>query len=187
MNKKIAGFTLIEVAIVIAIFGVLASAIFKGMSVLESAKIHAVKQDFEKYRHAVLTYQEQFQALPGDDARANERFGIENGNGNGIIDEHDIGLFWSGLYKAHLVSSDQIPTSRLGGEFLPVYQPSQDMPGHWLCLSGKEGAGLLTPMQAQKLQGEIIIKDGKNQDGCIQNGVLNLKNTSPVCVAYLAF
>jgi prepilin-type N-terminal cleavage/methylation domain-containing protein len=186
-HKKIPGFTLIEVSVVIAIFGVIASAIFKGIGVLESAKIHATKQDFEKYRYAIMSYQDQFQALPGDDAKASEKFDMPNGNGNGMIDSSDIPLVWEGLYYAKLISEKTAPSSRFGGQFNVVYQPESDMPGHWLCLSGKDGEGVLTPSQAKKLQGDIIIKDGKNQTGCIQGQVVNLKNTNPVCVAYLSF
>ena len=185
-------FTLIELAIVLAIFGVLAGAVFKGMGVLENARLHSVRQDFEKYRHAIVSYQEQFQALPGDDAQMQTRFGLANGNGNGIIDEGDLQTFWPALYKAKLISSPDIPSSRLGGQFMPVYKPSEDMPGHWVRLAGSGGSGLFTPAQAQKLQAsgsDLVIKEGEGAQAgqCVQNNILNLQVQRPVCVVFASF
>lgn len=190
-NKQLPAFTLIEVAIVLAIFGVLAGAVFKGMDLLEVARARSVVQDFEKYRLAILSYREHFQALPGDDAKANERFGVTSGNGNGIIDENEVPLFWQHLHKAGSVTSDAAPTSRWGGEFQPVYAPSQNMSGHWIRLAGPQGESLLTPQQAQKLYNHSDIKLTEGNDAqanqCIQNGIINLSNKKAVCIAYLPF
>ena len=148
-------------------------------------------------------YQETYQALPGDDPKASLYFsGTESGNGNGQIAGNETDLFWQHLGKASIISSDTAPTSKLGGRYTVVFQPFNDMPGHWFMLSKEGEAGLLTPKQAQILKnkidsgnnavdpnkGQLIVKDAKNANGrCVSQGHLNLEVTTPDCVVYYKF
>jgi prepilin-type N-terminal cleavage/methylation domain-containing protein len=205
-KKRLDGFSLIELALVLMIVGVIASAIIKGQDLLELARVRSVMQDVDRYKVAVSLYQDSYQSYPGDDSRASEHFGnnIENGNGDGVISQDDCVKFWNHLSKAGYVSSDKPPSSRFGGRYTPVHNPSADMPGLWLRLGdGVDGeSGLLTPKQAQLLmskgdegdnasnpsKGHIRAIDGKNtQSQCLIDNKLNLQNNAPVCVVYVAF
>jgi hypothetical protein len=103
------------------------------------------------------------------------------------------------LKKAALFESDSAPTSKFGGVYTIVYQPSDAMQGHWIQLGAANGGGLLTPKQAQKLmskidggtlatavdQGLLRVMNGSNTNSCILNGVLNLDESNGVCVIYM--
>lgn len=190
-------------SIVLVVIGIIAGAVFKGQELLESAKLRSVAQDFQHYALAVSMYQETYQALPGDDPKANVYFAnTQNGDGNGQINEGEAVLFWQHLGKASIINSDTAPSSKLGGRYTVVFQPAADMPGHWLMLAKEGGTGLLTPKQAQALknkidqgtnatnpsQGQLVVKDAPGAVGrCVSNGHLNLEITTAECVVYYKF
>jgi prepilin-type N-terminal cleavage/methylation domain-containing protein len=167
-RKTLPGFTLIELAVVLIIIGVLAGAILKGQDLLAVAKIRGVLADINRYRLAITLYQETYGALPGDDAHADNHFGtgVDKGNGDGIIAEGDVAYFWRHLAKAGHIASPEAPSSKLGGIFTVAYDPFPDFKGHFLILSNPKRAGLLTPRQAHMLKAKA--DDGKAQEGLIR-------------------
>jgi prepilin-type N-terminal cleavage/methylation domain-containing protein len=83
-----AGFTLVEIAIVLVIIGLLLGGILKGQEMITQAKIKNIINDFNGVTAAVNTYQDRYRALPGDDLTAATRWatqGAVSGNGNGVI------------------------------------------------------------------------------------------------------
>lgn len=87
-----AGFTLVEIAIVLVIIGLLLGGVLKGQELIENAKIKNVINDLKGVSAAYYSYQDRYKAIPGDDAAASARFvGAVNGGGNGTI---------TGLYSA---------------------------------------------------------------------------------------
>lgn len=92
MKAKQTGFTLVEIAIVLVIIGLLLGGILKGQEMITQAKIKNVVNDFNGITAAVNSYQDRYRALPGDDLTANPRWSTAvNGDGNGVI---------AGLYNA---------------------------------------------------------------------------------------
>lgn len=65
-NTK-SGFTLIEIAIVLVIIGLLIGGIMKGQTMIGNAKVKALAQDIKAVATAMNAYQDRFRALPGDD------------------------------------------------------------------------------------------------------------------------
>src|SRR5689334_4767071 len=83
-----AGFTLVEIAIVLVIIGLLLGGILKGQEMITQAKIKNVINDFNGVTAAVNSYQDRYRALPGDDATADTRWatqGAVKGDGNGTL------------------------------------------------------------------------------------------------------
>jgi prepilin-type N-terminal cleavage/methylation domain-containing protein len=66
--KKQAGFTLIELAIVLVIIGLLLGGVLKGQELINSAKVKNMATDFKNIQVYIYGYQDKFKALPGDDA-----------------------------------------------------------------------------------------------------------------------
>ncbi len=90
-----AGFTLVEIAIVLVIIGLLLGGILKGQEMITQAKIKNVINDFNGITVAITSYQDRYRALPGDDKNAAARWTIQapaNGDGDGVI---------AGLYNAN--------------------------------------------------------------------------------------
>ncbi len=88
-NSTEAGFTLVEIAIVLVIIGLLLGGILKGQEMITQAKIKNIVNDFNGITVAVTSYQDRYRALPGDDQNATTRWTTQNpgkGNGDGVID-----------------------------------------------------------------------------------------------------
>ncbi len=68
------GFTLVEIAIVLVIIGLLLGGVLKGQELIEQSKIKRVVNDFNNISAAFATYQDRYKALPGDDLNAATRY-----------------------------------------------------------------------------------------------------------------
>jgi len=83
------GFTLVEIAIVLVIIGLLLGGILKGQEMITQAKIKNLINDFNGLGAAIYSYQDRYRALPGDESNANTvaRWGANafGGNGNGLF------------------------------------------------------------------------------------------------------
>lgn len=97
MKTKQTGFTLVEIAIVLVIVGLLLGGILKGQEMITQAKIKNVVNDFNGITAAVNSYQDRYRAMPGDDLNATGRWaGSVSGGGNGQI---------AGLYNAATIAT----------------------------------------------------------------------------------
>lgn len=95
MIKKQAGFTLVEIALVLIIIGLLLGSVLKAQELIINAKVKNLEEDYKEILVAIYSYQDRYGALPGDDRQASRRFpktqlsssvaSITNGNGNGQI------------------------------------------------------------------------------------------------------
>lgn len=72
--KKTQGFTLVEIAIVLVIIGLLLGGILKGQEMITQAKIKNVMADFSGISAAYHGYQDRYRAIPGDDPQAATRW-----------------------------------------------------------------------------------------------------------------
>jgi len=83
------GFTLVEIAIVLVIIGLLLGGILKGQEMITQAKIKNIISDFSGISAAFHGYQDRYRALPGDDAAAAARWAGSppalGSQGNGVI------------------------------------------------------------------------------------------------------
>ncbi len=107
MKRNQKGFTLVEIAIVLVIIGLLLGGILKGQEMITQAKIKNVISDFSGISAAYHGYQDRYRALPGDDNRANGRWGAVDGDGSGVV---------LGTYNAASASPE--PESRLWWDHL---------------------------------------------------------------------
>ena len=88
--KKQTGFTLIELAIVLVIIGLLLGGVLKGQELIQSAKIKNVVNDFSSTTVSIYGYEDRYKALPGNDANAAGRWTTANplatnGTGSGKL------------------------------------------------------------------------------------------------------
>jgi prepilin-type N-terminal cleavage/methylation domain-containing protein len=192
--KHLSGFSLIELALVLIVIGILTGAIFKGQDILEAAKYRAVLNEIERIRTAVSLYHDTFGQWPGNDSEAKMRFGnsVENGQGNGIFSAGEKTQFWIHLAKAAHLPELTAPSSKLGGQF--SVEGDLASRKNFLVLSQPEKAGLLTPKQAATLKakagekdplgGQILITEGSGaaNGSCIREGVFNFTVNTPNCI-----
>ena len=91
-TRKQAGFTLIEIAIVLVIIGLLLGGVLQGQQLIENSRVKSATNDFNGLAAAVFSYQDRYGRLPGDDPGAVDtrggswtRSGTTAGNGNGVV------------------------------------------------------------------------------------------------------
>lgn len=128
--KKQSGFTLIELAIVLVIIGLLLGGVLKGQELINSAKVKNMASDFKNVQVYIYGYQDKYKALPGDDRAANANHGgtiaTSGGTvGNGVIEgawnsttvTEESALFWQHVRLAGLASG---PTNTADANYFPT-------------------------------------------------------------------
>ena len=131
MNKQ-AGFTLIELAIVLVIIGLLLGGVLRGQELINSAKVKNMARDFQNVQVYIYGYQDKFKALPGDDAAAATHLtgGIKatvGTQGNGLIegkwdkpaDGDESCVFWQHVRLAGLAPGSTVPSCVSGNTYQP--------------------------------------------------------------------
>ncbi|HEX5538953.1 MAG TPA: prepilin-type N-terminal cleavage/methylation domain-containing protein [Methylophilaceae bacterium] len=131
--KKQSGFTLIELAIVLVIIGLLLGGVLKGQELINSAKVKNMATDFKNAQVYIYGYQDRFKALPGDDHSANTHVGgtvattagqtqnaIIQGDWNSQTTTDESFLFWQHVRLAGLAPG---PTTFGSAAELATYIP----------------------------------------------------------------
>jgi len=115
LKSQQSGFTLVEIAIVLVIIGLLLGGILKGQEMITQAKIKNVVADFSGISAAYYGYQDRYRAIPGDDKDAATRWsGATAGGGNGQIagkynsqtDTDESRMWWDHLRRAGFVAGN---------------------------------------------------------------------------------
>jgi prepilin-type N-terminal cleavage/methylation domain-containing protein len=111
-------FTLVELAIVIVIIGLLVSGVLAGQELIKQAKIRAQIKQFAEFDTGALTFKSKYGNLPGDLTIADAaKFNMGTGSsrgGNGIIEDHlgyvpnMYGYHENRLFLVHLSRSNLI-------------------------------------------------------------------------------
>ena len=148
------GFTLVEIAIVLVIVGLLIGGVLKGQEMITNAKLKRIESDNAGIAAAMFTYQDRYLQLPGDDDAPDGRFDADlsaaQGDGDGIIGTSgddwagsgETAYFWRQLRAAGLVAGAPgdatRPTNAYGGK-IGVQDGLANIAGHVLVFGQIEG------------------------------------------------
>jgi len=124
------GFTLIEIAIVLVIIGLLLAAVLQGQEMINSAKVKNLATDFRQIPIYIYSYLDRFRELPGDDPRvvanvtgtlATSPAGVQgnsviNGLWNSSTNTDESFLFWQHVRLAGLAAG---PTDIANPSYTP--------------------------------------------------------------------
>jgi len=141
--KKQSGFTLVEIAIVLVIIGLLLGGALKGQELIDNARINRIKSDTDQISAAIYSYQDRFGSLPGDDSNAVANVGAaagDVGDGDGTIEggwssaSGETKLAWSHLRLAGFLTGtgDDNPVHAFGGQ-MGIDQSEHGLVGRLVC------------------------------------------------------
>ena len=133
------GFTLVELSIVLVIIGLLIGGVLKGQELIESSRLNSVATQYNSFLAAVNTFQDKYQALPGDLPTAATRIpncaagtcGTPTSGtiGDGIVDTVNTAgttaavagsegaFFWQQMSAANLISGIQAAGATYGQQY----------------------------------------------------------------------
>ena len=110
------GFTLVELAVVMVIIGLLIGGILKGQEMIENARVNSTISQVKAVDAASSTFQDMYDALPGDMLTAANRLPGAPGNGGGnnhletapfVVPTGDALLFFDHLNAADLLAATE--------------------------------------------------------------------------------
>ena len=146
-SKEESGFTLVELAIVMIIIGLLIGGILKGQQLIANAEISSTVSEIEGIDSAISTFREAYAALPGDMGNVAARIPncanacAQNGNANGTIGNspgaahatiaNENGAAWAQLAAAEMIggviatnattvvtgATNSLPAATIGGAY----------------------------------------------------------------------
>jgi len=165
MNRK--GFTLVELAIVLVIIGVILGGVIKGQELVNNAKLQKVYREYQQVEFAFYGYYDRYNDYPGD----------REGNKDGKIESGEEDNFWTEIRKEGFFSDgeqgSENPTHALDGKIFVT--------SGVLGTSAKDGAAAtaalgnvacfsdLTRAQAESLDAKY--DDGTPNTGKIRAGI----------------
>lgn len=147
------GFTLVELAIVLVIIGIILGAVLKGQELINNAKMKRAYNQYREVLAAVYTYYDRYGFYPGDDPNAATRWGISAATGgalgNGLIDAYTQACAagstvesckaWQHLRRANIITGATddtngtvAPANSYGGKIGIGYATFQGLTTMWI-------------------------------------------------------
>jgi len=127
--KKQRGFTLIEIAIVLVIIGLLLGGVLKGQELIQSARVRNIVSQQDGVKAAYFGFLDRYRALPGDYGNATNTIAgaSSDGNNNGRIEASGAGVpieehvaVWEHLSKSGFINGSYTYNATEGATTTPV-------------------------------------------------------------------
>jgi prepilin-type N-terminal cleavage/methylation domain-containing protein len=211
-RNKQSGFTLVEIAIVLVIIGLLLGGVLKGQEMIENARIKSVVGDMNGVSAAYNSYLDRYHAIPGDETAAVMTARGWTGTtgatgataGNGRLDvaiattftnaaNEQAGL-WRALRGSQLTSGDplapagaaSLPRAGTGG-LIAVTASPYGLVGAAVCVSGltaKQAAGIDAAVDGSPAVGSFGNQIGSVRGDSSATNPFNPLTTAPTGKAF---
>ncbi len=206
MKHNQSGFTLVEIAIVLVIVGLLLGGILKGQELVQNAKVRNVADQQNSIKAAYYAFQDRYRALPGDYVAAGTNIPnvttATNGDGNAQIGGSALSVnepvfAWHHLTNAGFISCSECaapsaapptaansPSNANGGvmtiSFDAVYQDAAAVPTSINNL--KSGSQIPSNLLAEV---DRKIDDGNPQTGAMRFSIFAAGGVAPTAATCL--
>jgi prepilin-type N-terminal cleavage/methylation domain-containing protein len=131
-NWQKGGFTLVELALVLVIIGLLITGVLKGEALIQNAKVKKLVNQKDSLTAAFYTYYDRYNWYPGDAPATVTNIPTQghndNGNGSGQIDaNNERWILFQDLVLAQIINggytgaANDVPTNAFGGTAIIVY------------------------------------------------------------------
>jgi prepilin-type N-terminal cleavage/methylation domain-containing protein len=122
-QAKQSGFTLVELAIVLVIIGLILGMAFKGKDLIDGAKVKSAQANINKIQAGMNIYFERYGSYPGDGCPAAAtvptcKAGVHNG---AIAGANEIAGFWTVLTAAPPAGTNILPLAERTNPFGSVW------------------------------------------------------------------
>lgn len=164
------GFSLLELAIALAILALLTGGVLKGRELLKSARVQSTIEDLNSLETAISAFQTRYAALPGDFSGANAAGIGSNGDGDGQIEttetSPEAGAVFEQLQRAGFIQGQYTAAATCTtGSCMP-----SKLGGFYIISNSATGASTTgTPLSIQIAQGasaqQLADLDRKIDDG----------------------
>ena len=157
-RSRQAGFTLVEIAIVLVIIGLLLGGVLKGQELIENSKTKSIVNDMKAVQAAYNGYIDRYKSLPGDEAAATMTARGWAGTagapvataGNGVLNitaaetitggaaATEAAAFWRALRGSGLLAGDPTAVHAAGGLLSVTADPAgiYGQAGTFVCATG---------------------------------------------------
>lgn len=171
-SKTQGGFTLIEIAIVLVIIGLLLGGVLQGQQLIENSRIRNATNSFNGIAAGAFSYQDRYGRMPGDDsagdsadatviqARGDAWASVSPGDGDGIVDAalastftgaEEVGDFFQHMRAAGFLAGDAdladanaLPQNPFGGLIgITTAAMGGGMNGTKVCMSNVNGSAAI--------------------------------------------
>lgn len=139
-HKNQSGFSLLELAIALAVLAILAGGVLKGRELLNSARVQATLTDIANIETALSAFQARYSALPGDFIAASAAgLGTTGGDGNGLIEGDESCNVFTHLQLSGFIQGDFTAGSDANGNCTPASSMENQFNGNYLLSSTQQG------------------------------------------------
>jgi len=179
------GFTLVEIAIVLVIIGLLLGGVLKGQELINSAKVRSLNDKVSGVTAAWYAFQDRYRGVPGDYSKADTNINddLTNGQGNGLVNTNaERGQVWAHLAAAGMISGEY---SGAGVAAANYVCPDDQCPGNgfgrgMLISYGNEGDNVGNSnelISGSAIPVAILAElDRKTDDGLATSGTMRIGN-----------
>lgn len=211
---RCSGFTLVEVAIVLVIIGLIMGGVFKGQALIDSARVRSMHGELSGIQTAWLSFRERYRSIPGDFARSDTQIdsAATPGNGDGqVTSSGERAGVWQQLALAGFISghydgasasvgslndtschASTCPRNPFNGYYKLSYSAQAldaDSPAHELLTGNQVPVGILSQLDAR-------LDDGNPREGrfrvhrdfaaaCMRNDQWDLASANANCAGIL--